>query len=269
MFESCFNVEELRAAAQFRVVYVVVDCLGYAPLALAPVMTFAITTRSLDVTTIFTSISYLLLLADPLGYLFQNTPNIIVAFACLERIQGFMEAEPRVDYRILDSRGLNNKREKEEMELKEEEEPVGSAIEIYKGELWMGKRHVVSQEYQPPHSSISTYHGGWACRVREVNLVQGSLRRGSSVARAGHDNAACVSRKVVYCDQIPYLFNATIRQNITGSSPFQQARYTSIIEATMLQPDLSTFLTGDGTTVGSQGITLSGGQKQRISMARA
>ena len=61
------RVDELQAASRFRTVNVIVIVFGYIPLALAPVITFAITSRTLDVTTIFTSISYLLVLTDPLS----------------------------------------------------------------------------------------------------------------------------------------------------------------------------------------------------------
>ena len=97
---QAMRVDELKAASRFRTVYVIAITLGFLPIALCPVMTFAVTNQTLDATTIFTSISYLLLLADPLSYIFQNTPNLLAAFTCLERIQDFLEQDPRDDYRI-------------------------------------------------------------------------------------------------------------------------------------------------------------------------
>ncbi|MBE3043327.1 hypothetical protein IMZ48_12300 [Candidatus Bathyarchaeota archaeon] len=90
---QCMRTEELDAASYFRTVYVLVIGFGYAPLALCPVVTFAVTARDLDTATIFTSLSYILLLADPLGYIFQNSPHLLAAFACLDRIQAFLNQD--------------------------------------------------------------------------------------------------------------------------------------------------------------------------------
>lgn len=76
-------------------------------------------------------------------------------------------------------------------------------------------------------------------------------------------------RRVGYCDQNPFLSNASIKQNILGFAPFDQTRYNEVIEASMLQIDLETLPQGDDTKIGSNGISLSGGQKQRVSIARA
>lgn len=65
------------------------------------------------------------------------------------------------------------------------------------------------------------------------------------------------------------MFNTTIKDNIVGFSSFNTARYTEVIEATMLVEDLSTFPAGDQTVIGNKGMFLSGGQRQRVSLARA
>lgn len=97
------------------------------------------------------------------------------------------------------------------------------------------------------------------CKVLlgEVPVFDGQILFGPHASRIG------------YCDQNPFLTNATIKQNIVGFSPYDQARYHEVIEATMLTVDLLTLPQGDKTKVGSNGISLSGGQKQRISTARA
>lgn len=77
------------------------------------------------------------------------------------------------------------------------------------------------------------------------------------------------SRRIGYCDQIPFLSNASIKQNILGFASFDQTRYEEVIEAAMLKIDLATLAQGDNTKIGSNGIALSGGQKQRVSIARA
>lgn len=75
--------------------------------------------------------------------------------------------------------------------------------------------------------------------------------------------------KIGYCDQVPFLLNATVKDNIIGFSSFDAARYGEVIEAVMLQEDLKNLPQADSTKVGSKGVSLSGRQKQRVSLARA
>lgn len=83
----------------------------------------------------------------------------------------------------------------------------------------------------------------------------------------GHVTLGLASHRVGYCDQVPFLLNATIRENIIGYSSFNLTRYNEVIVATTLLPDLAVLLQGDCIKIGSNGITLSGGQKQRVPMA--
>jgi ATP-binding cassette, subfamily C (CFTR/MRP), member 1 len=59
-------MEELTIGNKFRTLIVMAVGIGFIPVLLSSVFTFAVTSRNLDVTTIFTSISYLLLLSEPL-----------------------------------------------------------------------------------------------------------------------------------------------------------------------------------------------------------
>jgi ABC-type bacteriocin/lantibiotic exporter with double-glycine peptidase domain len=75
--------------------------------------------------------------------------------------------------------------------------------------------------------------------------------------------------RIGFSDQTAFLLNGSIRENIVGFSPFDSERYAEVIDATCLRFDLATPPQGDGTNVGSDGISISGGQKQRVSLARA
>ncbi|RAL05511.1 putative ABC multidrug transporter [Aspergillus ibericus CBS 121593] len=89
---------------------------------------------------------------------------------------------------------------------------------------------------------------------------------GETVLESG---AATCPRDVAYVPQAPWLQNDTIRQNIIFYSPFDEARYAQVIEASGLAQDLRQLPAGDLTMVGERGTSLSGGQKQRVSLARA
>lgn len=263
------RVDELQAASRFRTVNVIVIVFGYVPLALSPVITFAITSRTLDVTTIFTSISYLLLLTDPLSYLFQNSPNLLAAFACFQRIQTFLEKDSRVDFRTSRLHTPDSELEKYGSASEEKESESKSFITIADGNFgWETNKIALKNiNLDIPSSRLTMVVGPVAsgkstlCKVLlgEIPEYQAQITMNHSIA----------SSRVGYCDQTPYLSNASIRANIIGFSPFNQQRYIEVIEATMLEPDLAALPKGDATIIGSSGITLSGGQKQRVSIARA
>ena len=78
-----------------------------------------------------------------------------------------------------------------------------------------------------------------------------------------------VNGSVAYVPQQAWIQNATLRENVTFGTPFNFQKYSRVIEACALEPDIAMLPNGDMTQVGEKGITLSGGQKQRLSLARA
>ena len=73
----------------------------------------------------------------------------------------------------------------------------------------------------------------------------------------------------VYLPQTPWIFSGTIRENILFGQPYDQAKYTRVIEACALTEDIKRFPEYDQTVVGERGEVLSGGQQARVSLARA
>ncbi|KAJ2613753.1 hypothetical protein H4S08_002033 [Coemansia sp. RSA 1365] len=78
-----------------------------------------------------------------------------------------------------------------------------------------------------------------------------------------------VMENVAYVAQEAWLRNATIRDNITFGTPYDEERYEEVLRVCALKPDLRILAAGDRTEIGERGITLSGGQKQRMALARA
>lgn len=74
---------------------------------------------------------------------------------------------------------------------------------------------------------------------------------------------------VGYAQQLPWLQNKTIRENIVFNHPFDSIRYRQVLHACALGPDLATFENGDQTKLEEGGVGLSGGQKSRVALARA
>ncbi|KAI5276196.1 multidrug resistance-like protein [Aureobasidium subglaciale] len=98
-FIQALRVEELAAGSRFRKLSIVAAVLGFLPLLISPPLTFAFTQRTLNVSRVFTSLSYLTLLTSPLAMIFQAVPQLLSGLACLGRVQAYLECETREDFR--------------------------------------------------------------------------------------------------------------------------------------------------------------------------
>lgn len=78
-----------------------------------------------------------------------------------------------------------------------------------------------------------------------------------------------VNGSLAYCTQQAWIQNATVKQNITFGTDFDNDWYQQVIDVCELRSDLAILQAGDETEIGEKGINLSGGQKQRVSLARA
>ncbi|KAJ7131700.1 multidrug resistance-associated ABC transporter [Mycena crocata] len=72
-----------------------------------------------------------------------------------------------------------------------------------------------------------------------------------------------------YVPQAAWLRNASIKDNILFSLPYDEERYKLTLEVCALVSDLEILEDGDQAEIGERGVNLSGGQKARVSLARA
>lgn len=252
--------DELRSGNRFRILMVFSTCVAFAPMLVSPLMTFAVTARSLDTAQVYASLAYLTLLASPLTQLFQTLPNMLASKASLERIQTFLAAPPRVDHRLI----LSTEKSSSENSEKGEGGPTISFQDVSLG--W-------------EESKWQLCHLNMAIPSSELTIIRGPVASGkSTVLRAllgevplveGKVEFSCAYGKIGFCAQTPFLTNGTIRSNIVGLELFDSSRYESVLQATLLKLDIDSLPEKDETPVGSGGLTLSGGQKQRVALARA
>ncbi|EXK46342.1 hypothetical protein FOMG_00066 [Fusarium oxysporum f. sp. melonis 26406] len=271
------RVTEIEIGGRWRMLLAAAATVSQVPMTLSPVITFAVATKTLNTTSIFVSISYLTLLASPLMILFQKIPQFLGALTCLQRIQTYLERDPRFEYRHLDNGMVSAA-------------SVTSSSPSVAGMSGIGFEVKTLEKKGAPHVVIKNGSFGWHENVavlKHVNItipssrltaVVGPVASGKStlckaiLGEVPFSTGSTVvprSRVVGYCDQQPFLTNTTIRNNIIGSNHFDDKRYTSIINATMLDQDLTNLPQGDSTMIGSSGIALSGGQRQRVAIARA
>jgi ABC-type multidrug transport system fused ATPase/permease subunit len=268
-FVQKLRVDELAAGARFRAIFVFAALFGFIPLLIGPPLTFAFSRQQMDATKIYTSLSYLLLLTNPLSLIFQSVPNILSGLACLGRIQSFLEYADR-SVSLADSETAQNEGEKPPMQsptlVRHASQPP-PVISIERGAFgWqVGKPFLHNINISIPAGVLTVVVGNVGSG--KSTLCQALL--GETPLSEGHLHFSTRVHHIGYCHQTPFLSNGSIRDNIIGFLQFNPARYAEVIAATALTVDLALLPQGDDTNVGSDGITLSGGQKQRISLARA
>ena len=93
------------------------------------------------------------------------------------------------------------------------------------------------------------------------------------VAFDGVDMKRCtpeqIQQQMSYIEQNVFLFNTTIRENITLGGNFTEEEMQKALRDSALLGDLANMPEGLDTFVGEEGSALSGGQKQRVAIARA
>ena len=78
-----------------------------------------------------------------------------------------------------------------------------------------------------------------------------------------------LQQQMSYIEQNVFLFDATIRDNITLGGTFTDEQMDKALRESALAGDLATMPNGLDTIVGEGGSELSGGQRQRVAIARA
>ncbi|KAK7714767.1 hypothetical protein SLS57_007010 [Botryosphaeria dothidea] len=134
-----------------------------------------------------------------------------------------------------------------------------------------------------PNNSLSVIHGPsgsgksllLAAIIGEAQVLEGTV----SVPKAQHTHHQAptgltagswiVPSSIAFVSQIPWIENASVKDNILFGLPLESSRYQDVLEASALTPDLEMLIDGDLTEVGAQGINLSGGQRWRLTFARA
>lgn len=248
---------ELDAAKHFRAFITISTVIAFTPILISPVASFAATSKQLDIVRVFSALSYIQLLCNPLSQLFQSVPQMMAALTCLERIENFLGQSTHTD----SSRSIAEKQSIDSSQSG----PSGNSTASFASLGWA--------EGQPVLQDVSL-----DLRPGQVIAIIGPIASGKSTLCKGllgevpfcrGDRAHLSGKRLAYCDQRPFVWAATIRDNIVGFGSFNASWYKRVVKATCLTEDIASMEHGDDTKVGTNGSTLSGGQRQRVSIARA
>lgn len=246
----------------------------------------------------FTSISLYSVLRMPLVLLPQTIASLAQTAVSIKRIQVFLgakELEPapiipsvtgRSDISIKDANfsWLDTRDKKPALGAAAAPRGPSAAAPPARKEKSLNTKELASVE-TPIRRSSTDADAQQPFRINDVNIevkqgelvaVVGSTGCGKSSlisAIMGDMNKTAgevtLKGKIAYVPQQSWIFNATIRNNITFGASFDETRYKKAVDVAGMTRDMTLFPSRDLTEIGERGVNLSGGQKQRVALARA
>ncbi|THW98759.1 P-loop containing nucleoside triphosphate hydrolase protein [Aureobasidium pullulans] len=228
----------------------------YVALALVTYCAFAVRTRitgeALTNYNLFTSLAILKIISASMLGVVQHIPNTLQCLAAMKRIETFLDGDNQDDQRLLLSpqslealSGKSRYSGQDELIACLSKVNCGytgasSVIEKVDCSFQSGKFHIVTGSLGSGKSTLLKAILG------ELKITQGSISAPGIIA---------------YCDQLPWLWNATVEENITGPHERDETWLQRVLWACGLDQDMQHM--SKGSTVGEGGSSLSGGQKNR------
>lgn len=208
--------------------------------------------------TIFPSLSIIVLIKSPLSILLNGYPTITSMFGCFKRIQEFLEQPEREDPRTM--------RDSPEIAPFDETADPGNPatwplVEFVRATLApSGTRTPILR------NATFTLYPGTITLVNGPNGAGKSLLLQSILGETSLLNGFIyiTTRLIAFCGQLVWLQNISIRDNIIGSLPYNETLFRKVIRCCLLDADIQALPDGENYIVGTGGMKLSGGQRQRV-----
>lgn len=249
------------------------------------------TKRTFGVLEMVIVLSKVNLLIMPLGVVLNTTAQAIAAIGCFRRIQDFLDVGEFTTE--LQQKCHENQMDTSTFSSAESSSHIISAkgSKLYEWEkataIAAGESSFLtrSESLIKPHVGLYRVSVGWShtgALVRSCTftvddetpftIISGPTGSGkSTLLRAIVGEAPIIGGQITtnttgfaFCDQVPWLWNGTIRNVVLGSSVYEDSWFGTVMSACALDVDISQMPDGYMTVVGSSGKNLSGGQKQRI-----
>ncbi|KAJ3494039.1 hypothetical protein NLG97_g4340 [Lecanicillium saksenae] len=272
--------DEIRLGNHSRRLLCIIVTLAFSPDFLAPGVTFlaffglaASQHKEINVSTIFTALSLIMLMTSPLNSVIQNSPDIPASLACGSRIQHFLSSKSRSDTRKTPSGLQGQVRKDSESSLSiNSSRPTGSndVIVLLANTSfgWIGTDSTKNTALTGINLQFSK--GGLHVVTGPIASGKSTLLKGLLGEAAQFEGITHVNEtELAFCDQNVWLQNGTVRDNIIAYSKYDAKLYAAVVRAVSLVHDFNSWPLGDLTVVGSNGLALSGGQKRRIALARS
>ncbi|XP_018561045.1 multidrug resistance-associated protein 4 [Anoplophora glabripennis] len=217
-------------------------------------LTMALTDQQITAAKVFVFMTYFNILSQTMSAMFvRGISELAELFVTIKRLEEFMKNEEFVPVSFSQNNNSSYIIDKNAISLKQltvkwhesstESVLANISLSVPKGRL-IG---IIGPVGSGKSSLLQTILG-------ELEVVTGDIK---------------IHGTISYASQEPWVFAATVRQNILFGAGYDKKRYLDVIRACDLEKDFKQFPDGDLTIVGDRGASLSGGQKARINLARA
>ena len=269
----------VELAKQWRTFHLSTTMIGVwllGPLALSAVSlaVYAILHEGLSASVAFTTISIFSSIEMTLAVIPELTSDGLDAWVSAKRIGEFLSAPEQVDY-TTPSQSISF----ENASVSWPSDSIADGISADGASDFMLEN--VNLSFPERELSVISGRTGsgksllLAAILGEAEMRKGAIKVPKAPSFAERQDAQVnksdwiINTSMAYVTQIPYIENATLRDNILFGLPYDSDRYKKAVAACALTKDFEMLPDGDVTDVGANGVNLSGGQKWRISFARA
>ncbi|KAJ3938533.1 uncharacterized protein N0V96_011260 [Colletotrichum fioriniae] len=292
------RVSELKLSTKFRILVTILSVI----VIIAAAVFWTRAEQGLTIAEAFTALSIIVLVSQPLIKLISSIMQLMGAFGCFTRIQEFLLLDEIIDQRQIiagsTKASLDSGRAlpsifhggSDLQPLTSRAIQLANGNEIELGSLrGTGRSSVASGNTNKPVVTVSDAtlvlkdgteilkNVSLTLRQTTISMLVGRVGCGKSsllkaiLGETGISTGSTTlhTSSVAFCDQSAWLRNVSIKANIIGQTPFDQAWFSAVVHACALDEDIALFPEAEDTIVGTGGVALSGGQKQRVALARA
>lgn len=212
-------------------------------------------TSNLTTDIVFPALALFNLLSFPLAVFPMVITNIVEAQVAISRLTNFLTSAELQSDAVIRGPSVQN---------------GGVAVSIKNGTfLWSKPKDEENFKVALSNINLKVKKGELDCIVGRVGSGKSSIIQSLLGDLYKLDGEVKVNGKVAYVPQVPWIMNATVKDNVLFGHKFDAQFYDRVLKACALNIDLKILPKGDKTEVGEKGISLSGGQKARLSLARA
>jgi ABC-type bacteriocin/lantibiotic exporter with double-glycine peptidase domain len=207
----------------------------------------------------FSALTLFFLLDQPMISFVDASEDIMAVVNCFQRIQKHLLDTERTDCRVTHSPEAPRLIDVDPVEW-QDDYGLSCAVARDLSAAWSVDDEPVLNKlnFEITTGLITMIVGPVGCgKSTLLRVLLGEIPEVSGTISTTFKNAA-------YCSQSPWITFGTIRQNIVGTSQWDQKWYDTVIQACSLQMDLQQLPAGDQTKVGVRGSRLSGGQQMRV-----
>lgn len=231
---------------------------------------YALLNGKLTPSVAFTAIGVFANLEVTLSVIPELTTDLIDAYISIERIERYLNA-PEISVKTHDAPNISFENASIAWPSDEEKEAGDQRYVLRNLDISFPEKElsVVSGKTGTGKSLML------AAILGEVDVLSGKINvPRPPLTRERHDHLATkdnwiIPSSIAFVAQIPWIENASIKDNILFGLPYDDHRYNKVIEVCALRKDLDMLNDGESTEIGANGINLSGGQRWRVTFARA